>query len=209
MKKMLKIVCNEWVNASRDKRDLSAAREAGFDVAVMAKGGRGDKMREENVDGFRVYRCSTRPVKWFPNSLNRIVSALQWVIYARRYGADVLNCHDLGALGIGWLSSLFMGKDRRPKLIYDSHEFELGRCTSKKRGKIKLWCIAKAEKFLMKRCVFSMIPGDWAADEVQRIHGLAKRPIVVRNIPGKWNIDPAVCAEKRKEILTKLSVCTM
>ena len=38
MKKVLKICGNDWKNASHDKRELSAVKELGADVEVMAKG---------------------------------------------------------------------------------------------------------------------------------------------------------------------------
>ena len=76
---VLKICGSDWNNASRDKRELSAYRELGCDVLVMAKGEPGDRARPDEVDGFPVLRYSTRPLgTHVPNAVNRVVSIFQW-----------------------------------------------------------------------------------------------------------------------------------
>ena len=186
---MLKVHAYYWANASRDKRDLSAAMEAGFDVAVMAKGEAGDKMRETEIDGFKAYLCDTRPLKKLPSSVNRIVSAIKWSGYIRKYRADVLNCHDLVALQIGWLSTWFMRKRSRPKLVYDAHEFEIGRNADGKRGKLAAWFVQHSEKFLMKRADLNMMVNDSIAEDTAKVHGLTEKPLVIRNICNSWELD--------------------
>ena len=202
--KMLKIHAGTWENASRDKRDLSAAIEAGFDVAVMAKGESGDKMRQTEIDGFKAYLCDTRPLKKLPNSVNRIVSAIKWSGYIRKYRADVLNCHDLVALQIGWLSTWFMRKRSRPKLVYDAHEFEVAR--NKERGKASAWVIQHTEKFLMKRADLNMMVNDSIAEETARIHGLESVPLVIRNICNNWELDRQRIILRREQLLQKMGL---
>ena len=116
---ILKICGSEWDNASRDKRELSACRELGQQVMVLAKA----------------------------------------------------------------------------KLIYDSHEFELGRNTD--RNKLQIFLIKYLERFLIKRCAFSIMVNDSIADEVQKIHKLKQRPIVVRSTPEKWTVDPETVLKHR------------
>ena len=53
----------------------------------------------------------------------------------------------------------------------------------------------------MNRCAFSIMVNDAIADEVQRIHKLKERPIVVRSTPNKWSVDSDVCREIRKGFL--------
>ena len=60
MKKVLKICCGEWKNASHDKRELSVVRDLGAEVLVVAKGPVSGQ--EDEVDGFRVIRQSSRPL---------------------------------------------------------------------------------------------------------------------------------------------------
>ena len=193
---ILKICGSEWRNASRDKRELSMYRELGYDVLVMAKGEPGDRGRPDEVDGFPVLRYSTRPLGGrVPNLVNRFVSLFQWAHAARALHPDVISGHDLlPGLTIAWMSTWFQSK--KPKLIYDSHEFELGRNAC--RGSAQKALICRWERFLMKRCAFSIMVNDTIADEVQRIHKLKDRPIVVRSTPDNWTLEPDVIAQTRR-----------
>ena len=200
-KSVLKICCGDFINESRDRRELSVCRELGAKVLVMAKGGPTDRFKEDKVFGFDVLRFSACPLGTrFSDSINKAASVFPWAHYARKIHPDVITAQDLGALSIAWLSNIF----RREKavLIYDSHEFELGR--NKKRSKLQLWGIEHLERFLMKRCAFSIMVNDCIADEVQKIHHLKERPVVVRSTPNYWEVDEAVCAERRKEFESKL-----
>ena len=161
----LKICPVDWKRESRDKRELSVYQELGAETLVVTKGGSRDYGREDCVDGFRVRRLTTRPVSCFPLSLNRILSLFYWAHYTRNLQADVISGHDLGGLAIGWMSNWFSRK--KAALIYDSHEFEIGRNT--KRTAVQKWFVAHLERFLMNRCVFSIMVNDSIADEVQRI----------------------------------------
>ena len=206
MSLVLKLASNTWENASRDKRELSVFRELGYDVLVMAKGKPEDKGRVEEIDGYRVMRYSTRPLGGrVPAQINRFFSLFTWTSYVRKLKPDVISAHDLmPCLIIAWLSTWFQRK--KPKLIYDSHEFELGRNTGGRRGKIATFMIGKTEKFLMKRCVLSIMVNDSIADEVQRIHKLKERPLVIRNVPEYWTIDPEVCKQTRQELMNGIKI---
>ncbi len=205
MKKLLKIYLDNWNNATRDKRDLAAAMEAGFDVAVMAKGEAGDRMRLGEIEGFAVYFCDLKP---FPKNrlVNKLLYILHWTQDIRKYGADVLNCHDLKALVIGYLAVCWMPKKKRPKLLYDAHEFELGRNTDGKRSKRAAWVIQQTEKFLMKRADLNMMVNDSIAEETTKIHGLPEKPLVIRNICNNWELDETAIAATRKAILQDLNM---
>lgn len=165
---VLKISCNDWKNASHDKRELSAYRELGEEVAVVAKGGVSDRGRIEIVDGFNVFRLTTRPFgNKIPNSINRIISIFQWARFVRLLQADVITAHDIDALFIAWMSCRGVPKRKRPDLIYDSHEFEIER--NVKRSRLQKYAITKLERFLIKRCTFSIMVNDNIAEEVSRI----------------------------------------
>ena len=205
IRKVLKICCSEWKNASRDKRELSVYRELGADVLVMAKGKPKDCYQEDSVDGFDVFRFSTRPLgPRIPNIINRTISVFTWAHYAQKFNADVISGHDLAGLLIGHLSNIGLRKNRRAKMIYDSHEFELGRVAG--RSKAKLWLIKQLEKFLMKRCAFSIMVNENIADEVQRIHRLKQQPIVVRSTPNYWELNAEVIAITRLEMCRAMGV---
>lgn len=206
MVKVLKICCGTWDAASRDRRELSAYRELGAEIFVMAKGNKNDKGRQELVDGFTVFKFSTVFLSsFFPRKLNSLVALFKWVCYVKAFQADVLSCHDIYALLIGWLSTLFVRRRNRPKLIYDSHEFEIGRNTS--RSKLETRCIIMLEKFLINRSAFTIVVCDSIADEMQKVHKLRFRPLVVRSTPECWNVSSATCVEKRHEIQSLFPVC--
>ncbi len=192
--KILKISCNSWDSDSRDKRELLAYKELGADVLVMAKGAPRDIFKKDSVDNFDVLRFSTRPLgNKVPKSLNRILSIIIWAYCAKLIKPDILSCHDLSGLLIGWLSTWFVSNRKRAKLIYDSHEFELGRNT--KRSRFQYLAIKYLERFLINRCVFSIMVNDTIADEVMRIHRLKKRPVVVRSTPNLWCLNNSETAK--------------
>ncbi len=197
-KLVLKIYCGDWENYSRDKRELSVCQELGMKTIVMSKGDVGDKYKKCEISGFQVLKFSTRPVSLVPVCVNRFFSIFSWAHYARKLAPDIISGHDMWGLSIGWLSNCL--RKSKATLVYDSHEFEIGR--NKKRNRFQLWFITHMEGFLMKRCVFSIMVNDAIADEVQRIHKLEERPIVVRSTPTLWKIDAEVCSQKRKEMLS-------
>lgn len=200
MKRVLKICSILWMNASHDKRELSVCRELGMETLVMAKGRRGDSFREDEVDGYKVYRFSTRPLgeaRWL-NPINRVLSLFIWGWKARKFRADIISGHDIIGLLIGYLSNL--GSRHKAKLVYDSHEFEIGRDV--KRSRAAVWGITRLERFLIKRCAFSIVVNESIGDELQRIHRLKDRPVVARNIPSFWELDESAIARTRWELLS-------
>lgn len=204
MKRVLKICANTWDSASRDKRELTLCRDLGAETLVMAKGAPGDSFREEEVSGFKVYRFSTRPLgtaRWL-TPLNQILSLFVWGRKARKFRPDVITGHDLPGLFVGYLSNF--GNPHKAALVYDSHEFEIGRAV--RRSRLQIWLVTRLERFLMKRCAFSIMVNDSIAGEVQRIHRLKERPVVARNVPSYWELDPAEAARVRSGLLEKLGL---
>ncbi len=204
MKRVLKICANTWDSASRDKRELTLCRELGAETLVMAKGAPGDSFREEEVSGFNVYRFSTRPLgtaRWL-TPLNQILSLFVWGRKARKFRPDVITGHDLPGLFVGYLSNF--GNPHKAALVYDSHEFEIGRAV--RRSRLHIWLVTRLERFLMKRCAFSIMVNDSIAGEVQRIHRLKERPVVARNVPSYWELDPAEAARVRSGLLEELGL---
>ena len=184
--KVVKVCINEWKNASRDKRELSVCRELGCETLVMAKGKVTDKGTEDTVDGFRVFRYTTRPLgKYVPLLFNRVASVFIWAKWLKKLNADIVSGHDYIAVLIAWLSNIFFGG--HAKLVYDSHEFEPWR--NAKRTRLQTWRVMKIERFLINQCEFTIIPADMGADELVRLYRLKKRPIVVRSTPKYWDID--------------------
>ena len=125
------------------------------------------------------------------------MSIFQWAKYTAILQPDIISGHDMSGWTIGWLSQLYNRK-YKPILVYASHEFELGR--NSKRSKLKLWIIKRWEKKILKDSAFTIVVNDSIADELVKIYKLKERPIVIRSIPEKWDIDQKICLEKRREI---------
>ena len=202
--RLIKLVTHEFIHESRDERELQVAHGLGFETIVMAKG---DQPHREDRPYYQLHLHGTRPLgtRIHPN-INRFVSIFTWARTLKRYRADVISCHDLTALFIGWLSTRYTRKKHRPLLVYDSHEFELGRNTEGKRSVRMQKFIARLEKFLIKRSVFSIMVNDSIADEVTEIHQLEQRPIVVRNVPPYWHLDEEVITAQRQAFIEALAM---
>ena len=196
MKKFVKLVPIEFINQTRDYRELQAVREIGdINIIVVAKGSCSNIIEH---DFYQLHTLTTRPLKFIPVKVNRIISFFLWARYIRKLKVDIISCHNIIALAIGYISTL--GIKHKPKLIYDSHEFEFGR--NSKRGKFASFCVLLAERFLIKRCVFSIMVNDTIADAVQKLHKLKERPLVVRNISNYIEVDGSVVQQQRERYNT-------
>ena len=171
--KVVKIVPNEFNNESRDERELGICQEMQAEVLVFAKEKNGKKNMIETVDGFKVHRCSTRPLGGkIPNIINRLAALFTWAYFVRKSKPDIISGHDLVGLTIGWISTWFVNK--KPLLIYDSHEFELGRNIERTRLQktgIQCW-----EHFLIGRSALVIMVNDSIADAVKKIYRLNTIP---------------------------------
>ena len=205
MYRLLKIVPNTFESESRDLRELNIARELGFEVMVMAKCNEDKNGVKDRVDGFDVYRFSTRPLgnKAFIIKLNRVISLFTWAYGVRKFNPDVISCHDILALAIGNISNMCRSKGKRALLIYDSHEFEMGR--NVRRTKFKKLLIKHIEGYLIKRSFKAVMVNDIIADEIKKLYKLPQRPVVVRNIPNKWVLIKDEIDKKREEYLRRFN----
>lgn len=194
--KLLKLVPNDFSNANRDVRELTVAHNLGYEVVVMVKEGERDDYSQYP---YQFIKVSTRPLAPLVNSagINRVMSLFSWALKARRQHADVISCHDILCLSIGWLSTLAM--IHRPKLVYDSHEYEYGR--NAQRSFLMRWLIRLWEGFLIRRCSFMIVVNESIADMECKLHHLKNRPVVVRNIPSLWNVDEHEVERTRDEFL--------
>lgn len=202
---LLKLLYGDYKKESRDKREMDAARQAGFEIQVIQiTRNHEDSGTVETVQGTDVYHWS---YAWdydrfiWPNFIRVLsypVRLYQQALVVRRAKAAVISGHDINALFLAWLSTLFMSAKEKAKLVYDAHEFELGR--NVKRGFFGTKCIAWLERFLMKRCFFTIAVNDSIADEMARIHKTT-RPLVVRSTPNYWKVDPELTALRKNELL--------
>ncbi len=203
-KRYLKVVFNDWKNASRDKRELSVAKEMRYSTLVIATTKQGKKRYEDIVDGFSVIRIPTRR---YGNGkiaviLGRLRAVIEFIAVARQARANIISGHNYLGLLVGYIVNCSK-PSIRAKLIYDSHEFELHQI---ERSRFRFMLVKMVEGFLARRADINMMVSDSIADEVQKIYHLSERPVVVRNIPNYWLLDEAEIQNIRSEYVQNLDI---
>lgn len=190
-KRVVKIVPTEFINEARDLREISVLVDMGCEVTVVAK----ETTTLQQEFPFSVVRLSSRPLSTLTKNatLNRIASIYTWQKTIRTLHPEILSCHDILCLLIGWISNLF--NSQKAKLVYDSHEFEYAR--NVKRTCLVKFIIKQLERFLIKKAELTIVVNDTIASAVQKLHNLPDMPTVVRNIPSYWNLDMSKIKERK------------
>lgn len=181
---------------SRNLREISTLIEQGYQVEVVS----GPMCRKLPVNMSNIFvheYCNIGLRK--PRLYGIYCRLINQKRYLMQFNPDVVICHGYTTLLVAYLA--FKSSKKRTKFIYHSHEFEMGRNSSRKRGRLLMLLVKKIEGFLMHRCSFSIVVNDSIADEVQKIHNLKNRPIVIRSVPPLWKIDKTQCEKTRCELL--------
>ena len=198
-KKIVKFLLSDITYATRDKKEIELLNSMGCEVLVYCSGERSEIYITDSC--ITVQKIERLKLSYTQSKFSRILKIIERNILLiktlRSFKADCISCHDLEALFLGWLSGFFMFEVKRPLLVYDSHEFEAGRNTAGKRGRIKQWSILHLERFLMRKTAFNMMVNDTIAEEVKKMHHLREKPLVVRNIPAEWDPKEEICREQR------------
>ena len=200
--KFVKLAAYDFFNASRDERELECVARVTSDVTVVCRMPiNGMEPLTGTRNGFPIV-CFDSCQKYSKKMFNHIATTFKWRKGLRSLRADCVSCHDMSALTIGWVSTWFARE--KPVLIYDAHEFELGRQSDLKRSSVLNKVIFHLERFLMEKCAFTIVVNDSIADRMVEAYGLDVRPVVVRNIPHFWELDAEKTARKREEFLRAL-----
>ena len=209
--KITMIVTNAYEPDIRVHKEAKELVEKGHEVHVLCWDRESiypDKALQ-TLDGVTIQRFY--PMAKYGTGLKQVKGLLSFIRLTRKtlkeLGSDVIHAHDLDGLITAYLGRFwFFPKRNRPQLVYDSHEFELGRNTGSQRSKLLTRSIFMIERFLIKRCAFSIMVSDSIADEVKRIYKLKERPIVVRNIPPNWTLDATVIQAQRAAYYERLKL---
>lgn len=173
MARLLLLTASDLARDPRARRARLAADKLGWEVAVAALGppaalpsglrGGGGVVLRELRGVYRLLRLATR------------TAAL--VRRGRGIAAEVVHANDFDTLPAGWL----LARRRRARLVYDSHEFYTGF----EERPPRLWAAAirALEGFLARRADAVVTVSDGIAAELERLHRLSQRPIVVLNCP--------------------------
>ena len=191
--------------ASRNRREVAVVSGLGHSVAVSDVG---EVAGVEHDGAVLIHHRRKFSHRWTPVRRVLILLDCLWrlPVHLRSLEAQCLSCHDLIALSIGWFSTLPTPKKRRPSLVYDSHEFELGRTRARPRSAARTYLIKLWERFLIGRCAFVISVNDSIADLLQDVHGLEQRPLVVRSTPGTWLLDADAARNCRRDLCGSLGV---
>lgn len=187
-----KVMLCPFDSDSRSKRECAVVHEVGFDVSIY------DTSLIKGVFMHSDYHHYPTPDKFQGGILGRAVKFVKWGYKIRKGNYDLISAYDISALLISWLSNFGKSKKTKAKLIYDSHEFEFGRNTT--RASWVSWIVVRIERFLMKRCEQSIMVNETIAKEVQKLHKLETTPIVVRNMAPYTIVDTKKCLTRRTEI---------
>lgn len=198
--KFLKLMLCPYRIEARSRREIEVVKDL-IGAANTAVVELGDKECKTEIDGSTIY---TYPMRFSGGVFARLPNFFRLAMNIRRLSAEVISCYDISALTIAWISTLFLPKKSKPYLVYDSHEFELGRNSS--RSKFDFFCVKMMENFLIKKSVFSIMVNDTIADEVMRIYKLKERPIVVRNVQDYVEVDKNVIREYREMFYLKYDI---
>lgn len=188
-----KVMLCPYKDDSRSKRECKVVKKIGFNVSIY------DTSERTDDDISKLYNHYPYPDKFTGGIINRSAKFLNWAIRLRRGNYQVISAYDVSALLIAWMSNVFKFSQRKALLIYDSHEFEYGRNTQ--RRKWLSWLVIRVERFLIKRCEQSIMVNETIAEAVKKLHKLKETPIVVRNISPNVVIEPEKCSLRKKELL--------
>ena len=107
-------------SASRNKREMAAAQEAGYRVVAIYY--EPDYVPEAELAGVELVPFKMRPLKGKHSILSKWKHIFgEWIRLGRVLYAnypDVISCHNLPNLEVAYIITRFFL--RRPKLIYDS-----------------------------------------------------------------------------------------
>lgn len=134
-------------------------------------------------------RKGTKLVLFVPREVLKLVryavtgTGVELVRHARAYYSpaiamtpDVVHAHDLYTMLAGYLIARKTGA----RLVYDSHELEVGRNGNFSRW--ELWLRARAERFLIKKADAVITVCDSIADYLATLYKI-ERPAVIHNAP--------------------------
>lgn len=204
--KYLKISLYPFQSNSRDARELETAEEAGFkDIEILTFSGEKGQSMAEKANWKHTF-INRRPLgnSSLGRVLGKMITSILFVLKARAIHAQVLSGHDLLGLLIAYLASL--GRRKKTALIYDAHEYELGRATGKPRSSSKKRWIARLEKFLIKRSTLTISVNQSIAEEMEKDYQMTFPHVIARNIPVRRTIDKNLRDRVRKSVREKLKL---
>jgi len=184
MTKIAMFVFNAFTNDSRVLKEATSLQKHHFDVTVIAHKDIGVK-DEETIADLKIKRFSYLDRKVTKNTLGKLKAYLIYVKESIAYckDFDILHCHDLNTLPIGFIIKKFFNK--KIKIVYDAHEHE-----TEIRGLVgtKQKFTKIIEKILIKSADKVITVSNAIAEDYARLYNIPK-PALVLNTPPYQEID--------------------
>ena len=178
MARLLLLTASDLARDPRARRARLTADRLGWQVAVVALGPSTAPRSSVHRDGGVL-----RELRGVYRLLRLAVRTAALVRRGRGAAAEVVHANDLDTLPAGWL----LARRRRARLVYDAHELYTGF----EERPPRLWAAAirALEGVLARRADAVVTVSEGIAAELERLHGLPQRPIVVLNCPPLEPVD--------------------
>jgi len=184
MTKIAMFVFNAFTNDSRVLKEATSLQKHHFDVTVLAHKDVGVK-DVESIGDLKIRRFSYLDRKVTKGTFGKLKAYLVYVKESVAYckDFDILHCHDLNTLPIGFIIKKFFNKN--VKIVYDAHEHE-----TEIRGLvgIRQKFTKIIEKFLIKSADKVINVSNAIAEDYAKLYNIPK-PALVLNTPPYQKID--------------------
>lgn len=179
MKTVANIVLNAFTNDSRVLKEAVSLHKNGYGVTVVALHENGLEEKEE-IQGIPVHRVWLRSRDWPKNRPVQLLKYFEFIYkVVKAYKSyDILHCNDLNTLPVGVLVKKFLNK--RVKVVYDAHEYEINDKPGQSRLSIKLHYLLEKSFIGYADKVITVSNG--IAEAYARQYGIEK-PALVLNTP--------------------------
>ncbi len=179
MRPITHIVLNNFTNDSRVLKETTTLANAGYHVTVVALHEK-SLLEHEIIDKITVRRINLFTRKYIKK---RYFTFLKYFEFIVRFligspQAEIIHCHDLGTLPIGVLAKIFW--KNKPIIIYDAHEYEIGRSN--------LSFLTKKINFLVEKSLIRyaskiITVSSSIAKEYKKSYNFIKKPYIILNCP--------------------------
>lgn len=209
MKKVVMVLTNSFEPDIRVLKEATYLSQKNYSIEILCWDRTNNSLPEHELihEKILIKRFKHRSVPG--TGLKQIRPYLKYINSVRKYlkkaNIDYLHCHDFDGLLSGYIA---VGRKKRKlgfSIIYDAHEFELGRNTNFKRSKFYIKTIKFFEKFLTSKVDHFIFVSQYQQKKMSIIYNIDKNWILLRNIPPKWQLDFEKINNKRKELIQKFS----
>lgn len=175
-------------------------RENGFDVSILACDRDASHPKSENVGGILVERIRVKTTE-MRGPLGQLLPLLRFYRKAlkrlRRYRPDILHCHNLDVLPIGWVTKRLTGC----RLVFESHEPNYYALWPPILAPM-IWLLERIELFLARRCDAVSVTNQYQVDKYRA--GGCRKVRLIGNYPPpelRSGVPPRTIGSKRRLVL--------